>query len=346
MVRGIKILMVIITGMIVYSCSNDTPVTSGSNPDFDTARFNWQSIEMNGSSLGQGIWSLWSPDTSEIFMCTKPNSLLHYKNGQFSEIQYGPNIMMTSIDGISPTEGYIIGIERLPDKDIPHIEKWNGSSFINVPVNYSFQERFVVSRTIVKSPTEMWISSTKGNIYKFDGVNLTRYTIQDTTTSPGSFIYDENNRLRYLTTFMDQNLDSMERDCVYEFNGNEWTKVYQDITPALSIYYDVINTGVYAFKYPMSIFKLDNNVLKPVYSASDFFILNVSGSSFNNIMSFGGTQNRVSFLNWNGNRWSFENTVFEYYTTVNFKQMINEDYFCSVVTSGYKMFLLRGFRKR
>jgi hypothetical protein len=345
-VRGVKVLAVIIAGIILYSCSNENPVTTNNNPKFDTSRFNWQSIEMKDSDFGQGIWSLWSPDTSEVFMCTWNNFLIHYKNGQFSEIQYGPNIYMSSIDGLSPTEGYIIGIERLTDKDIPHIEKWNGSTFTNVPVNYSFENTFVVSRTFVKSSTEMWISSSKGLVYKFDGVNLTKFSLPDTIMYAGNFIYDENNRLRYLTSFFNTGIDTLERNYVYEFNGQNWTKVYQDITPVFTRHYDVLNTGIYAIDYPRSISKLENNILTPVFSTTDFYILNVSGSSFSNIMSFGGTQNKMSFLNWNGNQWSDENTVFEYFQNVDFNKMINENYFCAVVRTSTREYLYRGFRKK
>jgi len=338
--------------LAIFSCNKDNPVVphdEGLQPD--SPRFNWQVTRMPYFGGGEFCYSLWSPDTNEVFMCSIINYLVHFKDGQFSTINYGPNIRMFFIDGLSPTEGYIIGSEHKNGIDIPHIERWNGSSFMNVPINYNFDKDFHVSNILIKSSTEMWFSSPKGIMHKFDGYNLTQYYLPDTMMWGEGLLYDESNRLRYLTTYFDGAIDTLHRNYVYEFNGTTWSKVYEDITPLFTRVYGTFNNIIFAYSYPTSLYKLNNNVLSIALNVgySNFALQDVpsfAGKSLSDFMGFAYYSNGYSFFHWNGQKWSYENVGNEDFTDLIKLRMINDNYFCGVKNGViHQGFLYRGYRK-
>jgi hypothetical protein len=200
----------------------------------------------------------------------------------------------------------------------------------------------------------MWFSGINGIIYKFDGYNLTQYYIPDTLMSSRGFLYDENNHLRYLTEYINTSIDTLERYYVYEFYGQSWSKVYQDIFPASTRYYGFFNNSIYAYSitgdFSSIIYKLNNNVLTPelIIKINNGSMNLLAGNSFNNIMGFGATiNNPQTFFHWNGQKWSNENVGNEGSTFNLWRKMINDNYFCAIkgglFTPGY---LYRGYRKR
>lgn len=339
--------------LIAISCSNENPIQPDDSTQLDTARFNWQVTRMNYFTGGEMCASFWSPDTNEVFMCSWNNYLVHYKDGLFSEIYYGANIEMFDICGISPTEGYIVGSENLNGKKIPHIERWNGNSFVNIPINYSFDKDFTVSDILIKNSNEMWFSARKGLIHKFDGYNLTQYYLSDTISWSNGLLYDENNRLRYLTEYFNTGIDTLHRNNVYEFDGQVWSKVYQDITPVSTRIYGIFNNLIYAYSLTgdMSsiIYKLNNNVLTPeiIIKIKNGSIDLLAGNSLNNIIGFGSTiNNPQTFFHWNGQKWSNENVGNEGSTFDLYRKMINDNYFCAIKSSlNSSAYLYRGYRK-
>ena len=335
--------------LVMFSCSNENPVKPDDSSQLDTARFNWQVTRMNYFTGGEMCTSFWSPDTNEVFMCSWNNYLVHYKDGQFSEIQYGSNIYLLYIDGVSPTEGYIVGCEYKNGIKTPHIERWNGNSFSNVPINYSLNKDFNVTGIFIKSSTEMWFSAPKGIIYKFDGYNLTQYYLLDTISWSNGFLYDENNRLRYLTEYFNTGIDTLQRDYVYEFDGQSWSKVYQDIFPVSTRIYGTFNNIIYAYGVTNIIYKLNNNALTPevIVKINNGSIDLLAGNSLSNIIGFGTTiNNPQTFFHWNGQKWSNENIGNEGSTFILSRKMINDNYFCAIKSSlNSSAYLYRGYRK-
>jgi hypothetical protein len=331
--------------ILLTSCSEENPVTT--EPIFDEPRFEWQVTRMPGFTNGEWCYSFWSPDTNEVFMCSINNYLLHYKDGSFNRIDYGANIGMFSIDGISKTEGYIVGAEIINGKYVPHIEKWNGSTFVNMPVNYSFNDNFTVSHIFVKSSSEIWISGPKGRIYKFDGYNLKHFLQADTMMFSEGILYDENNKLRHLTTYFGSG-DTVDKWFVYEFDGSNWNKVYQDnVYPKDTKFYGIMNNIIFA-KDVKTIYKLNNNIIIPAININTniMVVKAVYGTTFNNLMGLGVTSGRQTFFHYNGQKWSDENIGM--YLPVDYinGEMVNENYFCGL-TSGLinESYLFRAFKK-
>jgi hypothetical protein len=335
--------------LIAFSCNNENPVQPDDSTQLDTARFNWQVTRMNYFTGGEMCYSFWSPDTNEVFMCSRNNYLVHFKDGHFTEIHYGANIQMYSIDGISINEGYIVGSELINGKRTPHIEKWNGSSFSNVPLNYNYDKNFDISAIKIKSSNEMWFSSPKGIIHKFDGYNLTQYYLSDTISWSNGFLYDESNRLRYLTEYFNTGIDTLQRDFVYEFDGQVWSKVYQDIFPVSTRIYGIFYNIIYAYGVTHIIYKLNNNVLNAEINTeiNNGSIPLLAGNSISNIMGFGSTiNNPQTFFHWNGQKWSNENVGNEGSTFDLYRKMINDNYFCAIKGSlNSSAYLYRGYRK-
>jgi hypothetical protein len=245
---------------------------------------------------------------------------------------------MFSIDGLSKNEGYMAGSEIINGKYKPHIEKWNGKSFTNMPVSYNFNDDFFVSHLLVKSSNEIWISSPDGLIYNFDGSYLTQFRLLDTTISSLDIINGENNRIRNIAI----RFDSIYY--VYEYDGNNWTIIHENTG---DIYYGALNQMIYAFDY-FTIYKLENNILNPKANIPIDAKMNyISGNSFDNIICFGGVQGRLSFINWNGQKWSNEIDCSQFLSDAVKSKMVSNNYYYAV-NSGMNLptiTLFRAYRK-
>lgn len=328
-------ILVLIIFSSLFSCKDNPVDNNNSDYAYDSPRFDWQVTILPG----EWIYSIWSPDTNEIFMASWNNRLLHFKDGQINYINYGPNIRMFSIDGLNKNEGYMAGSEVINGKYKPHIEKWNGSSFMNVPVSYNFNDDFFVSHLLVKSSNEIWISSPKGLIYNFDGSFLTQFRLPDTAISSLDIINAENNRIRNISI----RFDSIYY--IYEYDGNNWTIIHENIG---DIYYGALNQMIYAYHYPNIIFKFENNIITPKVNIPDNTGIGaIAGNSFENIFGFGGVKGKLSFIHWNGQRWSNEIDCSQYQSDAVKSKMVNNNYFCAV-NSGINLTTLtiyRAYRK-
>jgi hypothetical protein len=322
-ILSVLIFIVISFSIIFLNSCKDDPINQNTDV-FDSPRFDWQVTMLPG---GEWIYSIWSPDTNEVFMASWYNHLLHFKDGQITQMNYGSNIKMYSIDGINKAEGYIVGSENINGKYIPHIEKWNGSAFSNVPVNYSFSNDFSVSHILVKSSTEIWISSPKGFIYNFDGYNLTQYRLPDTNLISLALLTGENGRTQSISAIFDSVI-TKDKYFVYEYDGYNWSKVHENIG---IIFYGSLKRLIYAYHYPDIIYKLQNYVLIPkINMPNNAGISYIEGNSFENIMCFGLVNGRYSFIHWNGQKWSDENTGSQFTSDILTRKMVNDNYFCAV----------------
>ena len=328
LIYSVTLIFIIFLQLFFLSSCNENPVEQKPTYNFDTSRFVWQVTRLPGF---EWIYSLWSPDTNEVLMTSWNNHLLHFKDGYITQINYGANIHIASIDGLSKTEAYIAGAEVVNGKYTPHIERWNGNSFTNVFINYNFSDDFFVSHILVKSSSEIWISSPKGLIYNFDGFNLTQYRLPDTMLISLDLLYNEKNRISYLAVVFDSVM-SNDKHYVFEFDGNNWMKVYEEKGAK---YYGVINNMIYAYHYPDIIYKLQNYVLVPqIYTPDNSGIESIAGNSFENIMGFGLANGRSTFFHWNGIKWSDENIGDLYISDILTRKMINNNYFCAT-NSGF-----------
>ena len=338
-IYSVPIFIVIAFSIIFLNSCKDNPVNQ-STDDFDSPRFDWQVTMLPG---GEWIYSIWSPDTNEVFMTSWYNHLLHFKDGQITRMNYGANIKIACVDGLNKNEGYIVGSEVKNGKYTPHIEKWNGSAFNNVPISYNFNDEFYVSHILVRSPNEMWISSPKGLICNFDGYNLTQYRLPDTNLISLALLIGENGRIQYISVDFDSVITN-NKNFIYEFDGYSWLKIFEEKSDK---FYGVINNMIYAYNYPDIIYKLQNNVLIPrVNIPNSAGISDIGGNSFENIMGFGLVKGRYSFIHWNGQKWSDENIGSLFTSDILTRKMVNDNYFCAV-NSGIVDFpvLYRAYKK-
>ena len=331
--------------ILLTSCSEENPV--GSEPLYDEPRFEWQVTQMPGFNNGEFAYSYWSPDTNEVFMCSINNYLLHYKDGSFNRIDYAANLRLFLIDGINATEGYLVGAEYLNGKYFPHIEKWNGNAFFNMSLNYNFEDNFSVSQIFVKSSNEIWISCTRGRIYKFDGYNLIQYRQADSLMFSEEILYDRSNKLRHLTSYFTSN-DTVEYFYVYDFDGSNWIKTYQDIVyPRATKTYGKLKYDIFGYDF-FKIYELQNNTLIPrVTPPNGAGFGKITGDSFDNIMVYLYLTNNFTFFHWNGQKWSNENVENTLDVDIIEARMVTNDYCCAINTGDvFRAYLYKGTRKK
>lgn len=334
---------------LINSCSDNPEGPNNGMYNYDQPRFNWQSTYLPG----EWIYSQWSPDTNEVLMTTFwDNYLLHFKDGNITRINYASNVRLFGIDGLSRNEAYLAGWESINGKYKPRIERWNGSSLVNMPINYNFNDDILTGPILVKSSSEIWISAAKGLIYNFDGYNLTKYQLPDTLMQPVGILYDENNKLRYLTHYL-KGSDTIDAYYVYEFNGSNWLKVYQDSNfPFSTRDYGIMNTMIYACDVGKMIYKLENNTLVekiPIPQGQQVFnIYAFAGNSFENLMGFGSAGMQRTFFHWNGQKWSNEQMYDIGGDDLLWTKMVNDNYFYATNSGSGVVFpaLYRAFKKQ
>jgi hypothetical protein len=344
----VPILFILLLNIFtIFSCNNnDNPIETSEHYQFDLARFNWNYIFL---PYNAGYYvAPWSPDTNEVFLSNSfTNDITHFKNGQIDLINFGENIRVGYIAGFNPTEGYLICAELKDNIWQPHIKRWNGNSFEVVPINHNFKKRFTASTVLIKSSTEMWFAGI-GVIHKFDGYNLTQYYLSDTNMWGTGIFYDENNHLKYLTTYSNEEIDSVQKDYVYEFNGNDWNKIYEDNTyPIATKFYRILGNSIFSFN-GRQIMKLEGNILKLFMNLPDDIGLTLPfvGTSFNDFMAFGNSWDmKISLFHWNGMKWSNEGK-YDLPAQICGTELKNNYYCWSMCDfSLIQPVLLRGFKK-
>jgi hypothetical protein len=334
-------LAIIFSSIFIFSCNKDNPIIPDNSFKFDTLRFRWEAVRL---PFEDGyFYGLWAADTNEIFTSNYWYScLLHIKNNVVEIIQNTDSLIYTFTDGLSPNEGYLVCQKYRDGYWQPLIKKWNGTSFSDVIVEHNFKQTFSPSSFYIKNQNDMWIGQ-RGVMHRFNGTELKQYYI-DTNITPKKIFTDSNNRLK----FLGQNIvDSMIYIGVYEYNGSDWLKIYEDVNLLWMKYYGVTNNIVYAFDRA-NIYKLDGSslVLALQLPPEIQIYMPLSGSSINDFIVAGGIAGHpFSLLNWNGSRWSYEGIKDWGYTDYTYIQRVNDNYYCALILNARNPFYVRGFRK-
>lgn len=322
--------MMIIISFCIYSCEDESnTLIPEPTVQLDSERFNWKNIEIPSEVHALFGSNPWMSDTDEVFIVqTSINKLFHYKGGNYNFIEFQSNIELNDIKGLSSTEGYLFGVKHL-EKDIPCIFKWNGSTFIELPVNVQSETKFrsINAPSFVRNRNEMWISA-RGANWKFDGYNLTAFPLPDSDGYTEGFC-EKNNKLK---CYYEINDSAHLYSKVFEFEGNSWNLVYQMIQNN-----GYINNGAYYYFYCIgnSILMLshsqlcenlyefdDNNSLSLILSIQNSLPIKgygifypICGIPPNNIIFYGYSQylqlagyDRIG--HWNGMKFSIENSSF------------------------------------
>jgi hypothetical protein len=338
------ILLIIFILLTNYSCNNN-PINSGSvEYQFDSSRYRWEFNDIY--SIGDPLYQ-WAPDTGEVFIpdCGY-NQLIHFKNNQMSYISFGDDVRIGWMSGFSKNEGYLLCVKIENNLRKPLLKKWDGNSFSDISIIYDSTRYYNPGPVLFKSPNEIWIAETR-TIEKFDGIKLNYYNKDETDTliSPTNLFYDEFNKLKYLTTYFNLSIDSLQKDRIFEFNGTSWNKVYEDIHPVFSRVYYILGKDVCAFD-GTNFFKLKGNSLELITSypqnENSLIFGNFNGSSVNDFLVFGYRDYKEKIFHWNGKKWSIEvNTQF------NMTKITkpSDNFYCAVVYNIFTPSLIRGFKK-
>jgi hypothetical protein len=234
----------------------------------------------------------------------------------------------------------------------PYFAKWNGSNFINIPVNYTYHKDFSLGRALMISKDEIWLAGT-GVVHKFDGYNFIHYPLADTISGTHALIKDEDNKIKVLTGWWNSALDSMAYTRLYEFTGNEFIKVWEDTYPVGTKGFHQMENIIYVAaatgpSYNMGIFQLKNNTLNLVFVNQPYigFIPGSFGGSSltNDLMAF-GFENKVgpNIFHFNGNKWSKENIPFNNHDRL--VKKFNDNYYCAFCYDSYGAYFMRGIKK-
>ncbi|MDD5363463.1 MAG: hypothetical protein PHN88_15175 [Ignavibacteria bacterium] len=331
---------------IISGCEKDNPVVKNPGFQLDTAKFRWEATPIPFDDFyGQGLWAV---DTNEVFVNNFfYKALLHIRGIQVDIMYYPDSTNYHYIDGLNPSEGYMVCSRYKDDRWQPVIKRWNGTSFTDIPIAYNFKKPFDPSCFYLKSPSEMWIGD-QGFLHKFDGVNLTQQYLQDTEIVPIKIFLDPDNHLKFLGR---KYLDSITHEYVFEQNGNNWVKIFEDTHLVWDKYYEVMSNFVYVYQY-RNIYKLDGSVLTLALKLPPEVSLRLpfAGSSFNDFMAGGYVKGGTppgTVLYWDGTNWSSERADGYYvsYSDNTYIQRINNNFYCGIVQNVPVPFLIRGFRK-
>ncbi len=367
----------IIISIGIYACNKETdnpiqPQPSGEQ--IDSSRFDWKQVEIPYSPSWFESPEPWMSDTDEVFLIPdNKTQVFHYKSGNYSYIDFPSNVELTDIRGISAKEGYLFGRINKEGISSPYFQKWDGNTFHSIPVNVISDKKFIpngLHPTFVRNSNEMWISSAKGINWKFDGYNLTPYTLPDSIVTPGGFYY-KNNRLKFLY-YYDNFVDTTETAKVCEFDGQNWNIVYERTYSIIyppeipwynyyiignSLLIQVVNPTTYEL-YELN----ENNTLSFIHTTIRagsniiFDIQNpIAGYPPDNLLcySIAPLLQNTQIAHWNGVRVSAERPFFN---TSNYNNEIcnlngttlNSDYFCLHWTTHpifHKSYLYFGKRK-
>ncbi len=215
--RALALTNLIILTFLFSSCSDDNPVKPTPVSEFDSARFNWRSVEIPN----HGFAGMWAHDTSKIFLINYHDHSLYIESGNIVSNHdfgvYGPN----EIDGLSNTEIYIFGTDI---NGYMTIIKWNGGSFEYYPADKLVHDFRYVRGCAINS-SEVWILS-QGGIAKFDGTNMTNYACDDSLMIPIRLFRSIDNKIQYIAT---RNTDTTIQQSLYEFQDTGFVRIYNDI---------------------------------------------------------------------------------------------------------------------
>jgi hypothetical protein len=300
------------------ACDNDNPVIPNP-PEFDSARFNWRTIEIPHT----GFAGMWAQDTSNIFLLNNYDHSLYKESGGNVTIMDAGNYYFSDIKGLSNNEVYLFG-EGKDDYKL-NIVKWNGASFEAHPSNVTINRNGRFIRGCAVNPNEIWTISNNG-ISKFDGIKMTDYVYEDSLFDPVFLFLANDNKLQYIAIKIVDTLHVEVR--LYEFHDTTFIKIYDYTYTELSGEIFLGQMGGYKFglqmngplsgprsmcvKYFTGTSFTDyfcfNNKLQTLWLAQPY---NPVGFNLQNFMILANTDqslfnSRVGIIHWDGKKLSKE----------------------------------------
>jgi len=269
--KTLALTNLIILTFLFSSCSDDNPVKTTPVSEFDSARFNWRTEDI----YYHGFAGIWAQDTANIFLLNHANHSLYKVSGGISSIFNVGDYYLNDIKGLSNSEVYLFGTGLNDNKLI--IIKWNGAGFephISDIVVSSANANWV--RGCVINSNEVWVCSQNG-ICKFDGINMTNYSYDDTLLIPLDLFLSYNNKVQYIG---EQWVDtSYIKESLFEFQYTGFVKTYSHIA-------DPFPNGSYVFLEQVGGYKYGVEFNEPVGLPWSVCIYNFSGDGFSQDFCF------------------------------------------------------------
>ena len=307
-------IFIILFSILIISCSENL-VSPIQEDGFDSARFNIT----REKGLIIDARDFYMPDTSNVY-CINFLQLAYIQGNNVKYFFYGDNFQALSINGYDNNNIYIGGTDFYAptNQEKPRLKKWIGDGFQEIPIPDTSNKGNWIGHIFFVSENELWLGCRKGLIYRYDGLNFTKY-IFDTTYEYGYFLRDE-----YGTLFCSQYRDSFNAIGTY---GKFWFQFYKFINNNWELTSShIFETGVSQRLYPVNvgnemlavgedgIYKFDGINFWKIINLSQFNPgFPIGGTGSNNLMVWGNTKiytGNYYFFHWNGNKWSVENKMF------------------------------------
>ncbi len=302
-----------------FSCSkDDNPITP--NPidtTLDSARFSWKTYIYNDAGFYGGVWA---KDTDNIFAVnTSGRYIINMHNGSITQTIF-PGFAAFLLMGVDNNTAYIFGTDKESDSTVLRIKKWNGSSFQDVSINNIYS--IFPAESYFYKPDEIWLVDPKTKVYKFDGVNITRYNLtlpNDTNCYIQKIYFDSTiQKLRavVLTNLNPSTLDADFIYYVYDLNGAKWEKISELRLPIYDPQTDYTRLGFingFILSRTKRNLKIYNNSFFTAFLQTYNFNINqgVGGYSKSNLLVEGyqpevSPKDQYYLFHWNGKKWSKE----------------------------------------
>jgi hypothetical protein len=328
--------------LLIIGCDEDpiTPPLAG-DYDFDSARFNWSVDTVN--DWGFDLFSVYSPDTSEIFAANNNGDyLLHIHNG-IQTRYYFSDFSPHYVGGTSSNEVYIGGGKFNGSIYLPHLKKWTGGGFIDIdiPTKYPFEE--VIGNGIINSGSDMWFC-TQLKLIKYDGSQFTEYIFTDTSRIPFGFFLKNGTVPTIVSNYLEPNTDTVLGNSIYELQGDTVIEIFQKSwyqNPIEYIPLRVMKENIYGTRYDhVYNFVLPDLIPSVTPPEGYFFASGITGNSINDfiiIMNGGDPPTPfgpfVWFYHWDGIKFSKEKAEIPSSVYLSFLQdlyRMNDDYFIAL----------------
>ena len=301
-----------------FSCTEKNPVTSdGIDTTLDSARFSWKTYQFNDAGFYGGVWA---KDTDNVFAVnTSGGYTINMHNNNIVQTSY-PGFTALLLTGIDDNTAYLFGTDGTKNSTSLRAKKWNGSDFEEIAISNKYS--IYPAESYFYKPNEIWIVDSKTRLYKFDGLNTTKYNLtlpNDTNCYMQKIYFDST--VQKLRAVLLTNLNPSKQDMefvyfIYDFDGTSWNKVNEFRVPIYDPNTDYIRTkfinGYILNKTKRNLTIYNNYTFVQFLHTYEFNInLGVSGYSKNNILVEGNQPeikpiDKYYLFHWNGIKWSKE----------------------------------------
>jgi len=308
----VQLFLLIILVALFSSCKDDV-VNPSTGVYIGPPRFNWKIDTLQPTTCDMLIL-----DTNNYFTISNYinfGELHHFKSGVRND--YSTGHFATSIDGFDENEIFIGGSKNIHDNfSSPSLTKFSNGNFTEISTGCDTAENSCATSIKIIN-NNVWGVTSRGEAFKYDGVNTTYYRVD---TNYYSFLI-ANDIYNNVYMFLYQRIDSAGIPIggnikVEKFSNNNWNLIYT-YKSTNSDHYDFYKgnerrifcardnysgyIGTYDFSLGNFTFIIDDN-------SYGIHSNRIGGNYFNNLLLICPTEEDKSFYHWNGMSFSNEDT--------------------------------------